>query len=132
MTHFLHSYIITFLVLVGLDISWIFLVAKEIYKKQIGSLMNKKNPYWPAFILYSLYAAALLIFVINPSLGDASCANAAQKAILFGLTCYGAYSLTNQATLNKWPLSMTLMAMTWGATLTSLVTCISRSIIMKG
>ena len=129
---YFNSYIVTLLVLVGLDVSWICLFAKDIYKKQIGHLMGNKNPYWPALILYALYAAALLVFVIEPSLDDAACADAIKKALLLGLTCYGAYSLTNQATLNKWPLNMTIMVMAWGATLTSLVTCISRFILIKG
>jgi uncharacterized membrane protein len=32
----------------------------------------------------------------------------------FGLIVYGVYDLTNYATLDRWPLALTLIDITWG------------------
>jgi uncharacterized membrane protein len=36
-----------------------------------------------------------------------------------GLVAYGTYDLTNYATLKNWPLTVTLVDLTWGAAVTA-------------
>jgi uncharacterized membrane protein len=40
---------------------------------------------------------------------------------LFGFFTYSTYDLTNLATLKDWPLSITIVDITWGMVLTSVV-----------
>ena len=47
------------------------------------------------------------------------------RGALLGLAAYGAYDLTNQATLKNWPLSITIVDMLWGTLATGLVCVIA-------
>ncbi|MBP1619290.1 MAG: hypothetical protein H6Q02_57 [Acidobacteria bacterium] len=38
---------------------------------------------------------------------------------MFGLVAYATYDLTNLATLQRWPLNVTLIDLAWGAFLTA-------------
>ena len=44
---------------------------------------------------------------------------AALNGALLGLVAYGTYDLTNQATLKTWPITITLIDMSWGVLLTA-------------
>ena len=43
------------------------------------------------------------------------------RGAVFGLTAYGTYDLTNQATLRDWPTIVTIIDLAWGSTLTAVV-----------
>ena len=51
------------------------------------------------------------------------------RGALLGLVAYGAYDLTNHATIAGWPLSMTVVDIAWGATVTALTSVIAYFII---
>lgn len=106
-----------------IDIPWILFVAKDFYVQQIGHLMSVKPLYWPAFIFYTLYAFALVYFVIIPSI-DKLLLAVFLRGCFFGLVVYSAYDLTNQATLKDWPLLMTLVDMGWGSFLSGSVSAL--------
>ena len=108
----LYGLALTFLAI--LDIPWILLVAKNFYVSQIGHLMTQTPQYWPAIVFYTLYAFALVYFVVVPSIG-APALVVFLRGCFFGLIVYGAYDLTNQATLKDWPIFMTVVDMLWGA-----------------
>ena len=125
---FLKLYSVTLLILAIIDIPWILFFAKEFYVKQIGHLMVDKPLYWPAVIFYSLYALALVYFVIVPCL-EASLLEVFLRGCFFGFVVYSAYDLTNQATLQGWPLSMTIVDMVWGSFLSGFVSCMAKLIV---
>lgn len=125
---FIKLYMTTLGVLALIDIPWIMLVANQFYRSQIGHLMADKAQFWPALIFYTFYAAALVIFAIIPGIQNKSIAEACLKAALLGFVCYGAYDLTNQATLKDWPLMMTLVDMAWGTVMSTVVTFIVSSL----
>ena len=48
---------------------------------------------------------------------------------LFGFFTYSTYDLTNLATLKDWPVSITIVDITWGMVLTSVVSAIGFYIV---
>jgi len=43
------------------------------------------------------------------------------RGALLGLIAYGTYNLTNHATIKGWPLTMTIVDMSWGTLATAIV-----------
>jgi uncharacterized membrane protein len=66
-------------------------------------------------MFYVLYIFAIVYFCVAPALK----ANAGLKALthgaVLGLSAYGTYDLTNQATLRIWSTSVTVLDLMWGA-----------------
>jgi len=118
---FLKLYCIALPVFFALDMVWLGLVAKNFYAKQIGFLM-KPNINWVAAILfYALFVAGLVLFVIAPALEKGAWERALLFGALFGFFTYATYDLTNLATLKDWPLSLTIVDLTWGMVLAASV-----------
>ncbi len=125
------TYITILISLLALDIVWIGLVAKIFYQKHIGFIMAEKFAIAPAVIFYVLYAFGIMYFVVNPALAAKSLSSAIFRGALLGLLAYGAYDLTNHATLAKWPMKVTIVDMLWGTVLTALVSAIAYLVISK-
>jgi uncharacterized membrane protein len=116
-------YLLTFVVFFLIDMVWLGLVAKDFYRRYLGDMLSPKVN-WPAAILfYLLFIAGLLLFVIVPAQGHAL--QALWKGAFFGLIAYATYDLTNLATLNNWPLTVTLVDLVWGTVLGGAVSLIS-------
>lgn len=125
------TYITILISLLALDIAWIGFVAKSFYQKNLGFIMADKFAIIPAIIFYILYAFGIMYFVVNPALAAKSLSSAVFRGALLGLMAYGAYDLTNHATLAKWPLKVTVIDMAWGVFVTALVSTIAYLIISK-
>ncbi|SFC02066.1 Uncharacterized membrane protein [Alkalibacterium subtropicum] len=122
---FLITYAITFVVFFVVDLIWLGLVAKDFYKDQIGSLMKDNTNWVAAVIFYCIFILGLVFFVINPALQSESILDALLRGMFFGFIAYSTYDLTNLATLDKWPLKVTIVDLIWGTTLGGLVSFIS-------
>ncbi len=109
-TYFLS--LVSFLIL---DFLWLAVIARSFYQKYLGYLMADKVSWWPVMIFYPLYVLALTILVIEPAIkNDYSWMRLVLTAGLFGLAAYGAYDLTNQATIRNWPIIVTIVDLLWG------------------
>lgn len=118
-SRFLPAYLVTLVVFLVLDGLWLGLVAQSLYQSQLGALMSK-TPLWAAAVLfYLLYIVGLVVFVVAPALRTGGPRSAALHGALFGLVAYATYDLTNLATLNGWPATITLIDLVWGATVTA-------------
>lgn len=119
---YLKLYLITLAAFLVVDLTWLGLVARGFYRRQIGFLLSP-SPNWPAAILfYLLFVAGLIIFAVGPGLQAGSLGRALRLGALFGLMTYATYDLTNLATVKDWPLTVTLVDMLWGVVLSTLVT----------
>jgi len=116
-------YFITLVIFLILDGIWLGLIAQPFYQAQIGFLLSK-NPNWAAAgAFYLLYVAGLVGFVVNPAVqSGAAPGRAALRGAFFGLVAYATYDLTNLATVDRWPLLLTIVDLAWGATLGALTT----------
>ncbi len=104
-----------------LDGLWLGLVARTFYRQQLGSMMAARPNWVAAGIFYLIYAVGVTYFVVNPAITDDRPTNALWRGALFGVVAYATYDLTNQATLNDWPMTVTVVDMLWGAVMTALV-----------
>jgi uncharacterized membrane protein len=110
-------YVVTLIIFFLVDMIWLGLVAKGLYRRQLGPLLSPKVN-WPAAILfYLLFITGLLVFVVRPALLAGAPGRALGMGALFGLICYATYDLTNLATLKDWPTIVTAVDLIWGAVL---------------
>lgn len=115
-------YGIALLLLVIIDGIWLGFVIKNFVMHSVGHLMEEKVDIVPALFFYPLYALGITVFVVLPAIsGGFSPWKVFLMGSLLGLVAYGAYDLTNAATLKDWPLSMTVLDMGWGTLLTGSV-----------
>ncbi|OJF96538.1 hypothetical protein AX762_05335 [Alkalibacterium sp. 20] len=116
---------ITLAVFFLVDILWLGLIANKLYRDQIGFIM-KDQPNWiAAIIFYLIFVLGLVFFVIHPALLSESIVEALMRGMFFGFITYATYDLTNLATLENWPLKITIIDLIWGTTLGGVVSAIS-------
>lgn len=110
-TEFLKTYVFTLIPCLVLDALWLGLVAPSFYKKHIGFIMAKNINWTAAFLFYLLFVAGIAFFV---TYRESSLQQAALRGAFFGLVCYATYDLTNLATLEGWPITVTVVDLCWG------------------
>ena len=120
---------VTFIVFMGIDLIWLGFVAKNLYAKYLGYLMAPKINWVAALIFYVIFIIGILYFVIAPSLVDRNLGQLILRAALFGFITYATYDLTNLATVRDWPITITIIDLIWGTTLSTSVSLISYLII---
>jgi len=106
--------LLTFLLL---DAIWLGLVAPRFYQSQIGFLLRETPNWYAAGLFYLIFITGLTIFVVTPAIRKDSLRESVWKGALFGIVTYSTYDLTNLATIENWPLIVTLVDLAWGATL---------------
>jgi len=115
----------------GIDLIWLGLIAKNLYKNYIGFLM-KSSPNWIAAIaFYMIFIFGLVYFVINPALNVGDMKQVIINGLLFGFITYATYDLTNLATLENWPVKLTIIDLIWGTSLGGAVSFISFLILNR-
>ena len=115
------SYLLTALVFFAIDLTWLGLVARDMYRRYIGHLMSSRVNWVAALVFYLAFIVGILVFAVYPSADKGSMLQAVLLGALFGFFTYSTYDLTNLATLKDWPLSITIVDITWGMVLTSVV-----------
>lgn len=97
--NFLKHYLLALAVFAAVDMVWLLIIAKNLYRNKIGFLMADRINVPAAVIFYLLYIVAIVYFAVEPALARDSIAYALQSGALFGLVAYATYDLTNLATL---------------------------------
>ena len=128
---FIKLYAIVLPVLFAIDMIWLGLAAKNFYRQQIGFLMKNDINWAAAIIFYLLFIVGLVIFFIMPAVEKGSWMHALLFGTLFGLITYATYDLTNLATLNDWPILVTIVDLVWGAVLAASVSVVTYFIASK-
>jgi uncharacterized membrane protein len=118
-------YLITLAVFFLIDMVWLGVVAKDFYRRHLGTMLSPKVNWGAAILFYLLFIAGLLIFVIRPALAHGALLSALPLGALFGLISYATYDLSNLATLKDWPLIVTVVDLVWGTILGGLVSLVS-------
>jgi len=124
-------YGIVLVVFFAIDMVWLGVIAKNLYAKHLGYLMAPQVNWIAAILFYLLFILGLLVFVIEPALIKQDLLNLILSAALFGLVTYATYDLTNLATVKDWPIVITLIDLTWGMSLSVIVSTLSYLILMK-
>ncbi|MBU2566576.1 DUF2177 family protein [Patescibacteria group bacterium] len=129
--NFLKVYLIAVPIFFIIDLTWLGVVAKNIYQKYMGHLMLT-TPNWAAAIaFYLLFLVGLVIFVLNPALKNHSWTYALLYGAMFGFFTYMTFDLTSLAVLKDWPWQIVIIDIIWGIFLSSSVSVITYLICSK-
>ena len=115
MAQFFKLYGIAFILFFVIDLIWLGLIAKNLYQNQIGTLLKTNTNWTAAIIFYLLFIGGLVFFAIQPSISSATLWKAMLYGALFGFITYATYDLTNLATLEGWPIKITIVDLIWGS-----------------
>jgi uncharacterized membrane protein len=118
-------YVLTLVTFLAIDAVWLGLIAKDMYRRELGHLLAPNVRWGAALVFYIIYIAGLLVLVVLPHRG-APLLTVVGLGALFGLVAYATYDLTNLATLTRWPLSVTLADLAWGAFVTGITAAAGR------
>jgi uncharacterized membrane protein len=125
MKYFLKLFLITMLSFFLIDMIWLGLIAQSFYKRHLGFIMAESPNWSAAIIFYIIFIIGILVFVVLPGLKKGSLKSTLVHAVFFGVLTYSTYDLTNLATLENWPVVLTIVDIIWGGVLTTLVCFIS-------
>lgn len=126
MSEIIIAYFASLLPMLIMDGVWLFTIAKNFYAKHIGSLMAKSPNLIAGGLFYILYALGLAVLIVLPAIKDnTSFLKIFLLGALFGLVAYGTYDLTNLATIQNWPIIITIVDILWGTLYTGIVSMIA-------
>jgi uncharacterized membrane protein len=118
-------HVLTLVTFLAIDAVWLGLIAKEMYRREIGHLLAPNVRWGAALAFYVIYIVGLLVLVVLPH-ASSPLLTVAGLGALFGLVAYATYDLTNLATLTRWPLSVTLADLAWGVFVTGVTAVAGR------
>lgn len=121
----LKLYFLTLIIFLAIDSLWLGLVAPKFYESQIGYIMADDPNILAAGVFYLLFIVGMVVFVVEPGINGDSLPQAVLRGALFGLVTYATYDLTNLATLEGWPILVTIVDLMWGTALCATVTLVS-------
>lgn len=128
---YIKQYVVTALMFFAVDMLWLGVLARGLYKRYIGHLMADKVVVGAAVAFYLIYIVGLLFFVIQPALKKESFNYALVTGLFFGFITYATYDLTNMATLKDWPFMITIIDIAWGTCLGGAVSALSYLILSR-
>ncbi|MBS3826020.1 DUF2177 family protein [Candidatus Bipolaricaulota bacterium] len=119
-----YLYLICLGTFLAIDFTWLGLVAREFYRRELGELMSDSVNWTAAFVFYLLFVVGIIVFVVNPAVQKSSLGWSIGVGFLFGVIAYATYDLTNLATLAGWSLKVTVVDMIWGGVLSATVSLV--------
>lgn len=119
--NYVKMYVIAFIIFLVIDAIWLGLIAPRFYKAQIGHLMAEKPNFVAALVFYLLFIVGVVYFVVNPAIETGNVSKLLISGMLFGFMTYATYDLTNLATLKDWPITVTIVDLIWGTSLSTLI-----------
>lgn len=103
MLKYLGIYFSLLISLLVVDLIWLLVIAKKMYRDSMGDLMAVEPNLGAGLAFYVLYAVGVCIFVIVPAISKQSWFDAVLYGALFGFFCYMTYDLTNLAVVRNFP-----------------------------
>lgn len=82
--------------------------------------MESKPKLLPALIFYLIFVVGVIVFAVLPGYESQNIWKTIALGALFGMLSYSTYDLTNLATLKKWPVSITIIDIIWGTTVSTI------------
>lgn len=131
MPGFLKICLITLVTFLVIDGAWLVVMVPNFYGPNMGDLLAVDAKMGAAVLFYILYAIALSALVVRPALVEGSVIGAAWRGALMGAAAYGTYNLTNYATVEGWPLIVTVVDQVWGTSLGAAVASVSFLILRR-
>lgn len=115
-----------------IDALWLSLTMSRVYQKYLSHVLAEKASIGPVVVFYLLYAFGLYFLVVRPlAANNTSFVMIFVNGMILGLTAYGTYDLTNQATIKNWPVFITLIDLVWGSILSGVLAIIGVWVLRK-
>src|SRR6056297_68359 len=105
-TQIIFTYLLTVPVFFLIDMLWLGVIAKNLYRDKLGSLLADSPNWGAAIIFYLIFIYGIIHFAVLPGIDKDSLRTVAINGALFGAIAYATYDLTNLATLKGWPQSI--------------------------
>lgn len=105
-----------------IDFFWINFVAKGLYQKHLGDLIEFNLT--AAVIFYLVYIIGIILFGVQAGINTGQWQQALLWGALFGFFTYATYEMTNLATLKNWPVNVAIYDILWGTFLGASVSVI--------
>ena len=112
------SFIFVSTIFLIIDVLWLSITVKSLYRPALGSLLKDKPVMWAAVLFYIFYMIGVALIILKPALANDSILQALWTGVVFGVVAYGTYNLTNMATVKNWSASIVWIDMLWGGFLT--------------
>ena len=119
MLKYLGIYFSLLISLLVVDLIWLLVIAKKMYRDSMGDLMAVEPNLAAGLVFYVLYAVGVCIFVIVPAISKQSWFDAVLYGALFGFFCYMTYDLTNLAVVRNFPTQLAFIDIAWGSFVTA-------------
>ena len=119
MTKYFAAYAAAAAVMIAIDLLWLGVIAKPLYRDGIGHLMSDTPNIPAALLFYLMFPVGLMIFAVVPNAASAEWSKTLVAGTLFGLFTYATYDLTNLATLKGWPIGLAALDIAWGTMVSS-------------
>ncbi len=116
---------ITTVVFFSIDLIWLGVIAKNLYREKLGFILSSEVNWTAAIVFYLIYIAGILYFAVVPALNANDWQMALLNGAILGFLCYATYDLTNMATISRWPLQIVIIDIAWGTILTGSVSLVS-------
>jgi len=120
MSRFAIAYAGAALVFLAADLVWLGVIAKDMYRAQMGHLLAAEFRIGPAMLFYLMYIAGIVYFAVAPAIASGRWQDAVLPGALIGFLAYGTYDFTNWAVMRDWPVGLTFIDLAWGTALTAL------------
>jgi len=114
-------YILTATVLLAAEVLWLRLVARDLFRSEVGHLMRSDLLVAPAAIFYLTYVAGILVFAVLPGLEFNQFARTLALGGFLGFLSYSTFDLTAMALFRDFPLRVAGLDIAWGTVLTAAV-----------
>ena len=112
------SFIFVSTIFLIIDVLWLSITVKSLYRPALGDLLKDKPVMWAAVLFYIIYMIGVALIILRPALANDSILQALWTGIVFGVVAYGTYNLTNMATVKNWSANIVWIDMLWGGFLT--------------
>ena len=112
------SFIFVSTIFLIIDVLWLSITVKSLYRPALGDLLKDKPVMWAAVLFYIIYMIGVALIILKPALANDSILQALWTGVVFGVVAYGTYNLTNMATVKNWSASIVWIDMLWGGFLT--------------
>ena len=109
---FVLAWVVVLVTVVALDAIWLGGLARDLYRREMSSLMADPVRVVPVALFYLLYPLALVYLVLGTA--PAGRGAALRRSAVLGLAAYGAYDLTNMAVVRGWSVPLALADWAWG------------------
>ena len=121
MLKYLGIYFSFLISLIVVDMIWLLVIAKTMYRDSMGDLMADEPKLAAGIAFYVLYAIGVCIFVLMPAINKQSWLDAVLYGSLFGFFCYMTFDLTNLSVIRNFSTQLAFIDIAWGSFATAVV-----------